>query len=247
MKKQLQKIAYTFAGAAIIVAVWWIAAAAYGKPLLLPTPAQAVKELGRELSRALFWRSFLASVLRSVLAFVAACLLATLCAYAGKAFAPVRHILAPVVGVLRSVPTMSVILLLVLWVGGDGTPLWVSGLVIFPVLYSGLSGALATIPRELEEAALLYGGRSAYKFFRVYLPLSAPAFLHVAGGAASLTLKLTVAAEVLAQTRNSIGLLMQQTRVYFQIGRLMALTVAVVLASLLLEWILYRIRRAVEY
>ncbi len=122
-----------------------------------------------------------------------------------------------------------------------------SGLVIFPVLYSGLEGALAAVPVELEETARLYGGNAWHTFAHVYLPLSAPSFLPVAGGAASLTLKLTVAAEVLAQTRNSIGMLMQQTRVYFEIGRLMALTVAVVVASLLLELIIYAVRKAVAY
>lgn len=42
-------------------------------------------------------------------------------------------------------------------------------------------------------------------------------------------------------------MLMQQTRVYFEIGRLMALTVAVVVASLLLELIIYAVRKAVAY
>ena len=40
---------------------------------------------------------------------------------------------------------------------------------------------------------------------------------------------------------------MQQTRIYFQVGRLMALTVAVVIAALALEFIVYLVRRAVEY
>jgi NitT/TauT family transport system permease protein len=251
VRKQAKNIVYTFLGAASIVAVWWIAAAIYDKPLLLPTPAEALRELGRELfvapRRALFWRSFFGSLWRSLAAFAAAGVLAGVFAFAGKAFAPLRRILAPVVGVLRAVPTMSVILLLVLWAGGDRTPLFVSGLVIFPVLYSGLEGALAAVPVELEETARLYGGNAWHTFAHVYLPLSAPSFLPVAGGAASLTLKLTVAAEVLAQTRNSIGMLMQQTRVYFEIGRLMALTVAVVVASLLLELIIYAVRKAVAY
>ena len=69
----------------------------------------------------------------------------------------------------------------------------------------------------------------------------------MAGGAASLSLKLTVAAEVLAQTRDSLGLIMQQTRVYFQIGRLLAVTVVVVAAALFLEFSVYLIRKAVEY
>ncbi len=238
---------YTVAGAALFVAVWWIAAAAYGKDLVFPTPAAAFKELWGELSSEYFWKSFFLSVLRSIAGFCGACVLAMLCAYGGKAWNPLKRILAPVIGIVRSLPTMSVILLLVLWTGNELTPLIVSGLVIFPVLYSGLDAALSSVPAELEETARLYAGSRAYKFAKVYLPLSAPAFLRVAGGAASLSLKLTVAAEVLAQTRDSLGLIMQQTRVYFQIGRLLAITVVVVAAALVLELAVALVRKAVEY
>ncbi len=244
---KLKGTIYTVLGAVLFVAVWWIAAAVYDKELIFPTPFGALEELRTVLTKAWFWRGFALSAVRALFGFVAACLLAVLCAYAGKAVPAVRSVLAPVVGILRSLPTMSVILLLVLWVSDQFSPILVAGLVIFPVLYSGIDAALCAIPRELEETARLYAPSKTYRFRKVYLPLSAPAFLHVAGGAASLTLKLTVAAEVLAQTRNSLGLLMQQTRIYFRIGRLMAITVVVVAASLCIEFFVYLLRRAVDY
>lgn len=247
MRQQAKNILYTLLGAGSVVAIWWIAAAVYRKPLLFPTPSETLRELWRELGSAFFWRGFAGSLLRSVLGFAGACLLALLCAYLGKICTPVRSVLTPVIGILRSVPTMSVILLLVLWTSNTVTPLLVAGLVIFPALYSGLDAALSSIPSELDETARLYGGNKLYRVFTVYMPMSAPAFLRVAGGAASLTLKLTVAAEVLAQTRDSIGMMMQQSRLYFQIGRLMALTVVVVLAGLAIEGIVALVRRAIEY
>lgn len=247
MKKELRKILYTVCGAALFVTVWWIAAIVYDKELIFPTPTDALREMGDILGESWFWRSFFLSLLRSFIGFACACALALICAFAGKAVPAVKSMLAPIIGILRSLPTMSVILLFVLWAGGELTPVLVAGLVIFPVLYSGIDAALSSVPRELEETARLYSGSAAYRFFKLYLPMSAPAFLHVAGGAASLTLKLTVAAEVLAQTRDSLGLIMQQTRIYFQIGRLMAITVIVVLASLIIEFAVFLLRKAVDY
>ena len=246
-RKKLREVAYVVLGAVLFIAAWWIGAAAYGKALIFPTPVEAVKTLGDELTSGLFWRGFAGSLGRSLLSFCTAVSAALLSAWAAQAWRPLRRILTPIVGILRSVPTMSVILLLVLWTNGDVTPVVVAGLVIFPVLYSGIDAPLCALPAELRETAKLYGGGATHTFFRVELPLSAPAFLRVAGGAAGLTLKLTVAAEVLAQTRDSLGLFMQQTRIYFQVGRLMALTVAVVIAALALEFIVYLVRRAVEY
>jgi NitT/TauT family transport system permease protein len=245
--RAVKNVIYTVAGAALFVAVWCVASAVYGKETIFPSPAVALERLAQELASAYFWRGFALTLLRSVMGFLCACVLALLCAFAGKAFSPLRNVLAPVVGILRSLPTMSVILFLVIWTSGFLTPVIISGLVIFPVLYSGIDAALCSVPRELEETARLYAKSSVYKFFRIYLPMSAPPFLKVAGGAASLSLKLTVAAEVLAQTADSIGFMMQQTRIVFDIGKLMALTVAVVVAALALEFAVYLVRRLFEY
>lgn len=245
--RAVKNVIYTVAGAALFVAAWCVVSAVYGKETIFPSPAVALERLAQELASAYFWRGFALTLLRSVMGFLCACVLALLCAFAGKAFSPLRNVLAPVVGILRSLPTMSVILFLVIWTSGFLTPVIISGLVIFPVLYSGIDAALCSIPRELEETSRLYAKSSVYKFFRIYLPMSAPPFLKVAGGAASLSLKLTVAAEVLAQTADSIGFMMQQTRIVFDIGKLMALTVAVVVAALALEFAVYLVRRLFEY
>ena len=243
MRKRIADILYTVAGAALIVAVWYISAAASGDRLLFPTPADAVQGLFACLRARWFWRAFFGSFFRAVIAFCISLGVAGLLAFLGKVCAPVRRILAPVVGTVRSVPTMSVILILVLLLGGDYTPVVVAGLVVFPVLYSGLLSAAAAIPQELDETARLYAPSKSYRFFKVTLPLLMPSFSLTASGALGLTLKLTVAAEVLAQTRQSIGLLMQQSRLTFDTGRLMALTLAVIAASLLSEGAVWCLRK----
>ncbi|MDE7394523.1 MAG: ABC transporter permease subunit [Clostridiales bacterium] len=247
MRKRISDILYTVAGAALIVAVWFICAAVSGDDLLFPTPADTVHALKACLKAGWFWRAFLKSGLRALVAFAVSLAEAGLCAFLGKTFRPVQKILAPIVGTVRSVPTMSVILILIILLGGEYTPVVVAGLVVFPVLYSGLWAAMATIPRELDETALLYAPSKPYRFFKVTLPLLMPSFSLTVAGALGLTLKLTVAAEVLAQTRQSIGLLMQQSQISFDTGRLMALTIAVIVASLLMEGLVWLVRRIFKW
>lgn len=235
-------VLYTILGAALIVAVWWGFTAAQGNRLLFPTPADTLDTLATCLKEAWFWRAFAGSVLRALLSFFVALFAAGLCAFLGKVWHPVKYILAPVAGTVRSLPTMSVILILGLWVGGDYTPVVVAGLVVFPVLYSGLLAAMEAIPRELEETGRLYAGRT-YRFFKATLPLLMPSFSLTMSGALGLTLKLTVAAEVLAQTMKSLGLLMQQSSIVFDMGRLMALTAVVIITSLAFEGIVWVVRR----
>ena len=243
MRKRVTDILYTVLGAALIVAVWFCCAAASGDRILFPTPADTLRAVFVCLRAAWFWRAFCKSVLRALIAFFVSLVAAGGLAFLGKVCAPVRRVLAPIVGTVRSVPTMSVILILVLLLGGETTPVVVAGLVVFPVLYSGLWAAVASIPKELDETALLYAPSRSYRFFKVTLPLLMPSFSLTASGALGLTLKLTVAAEVLAQTRRSVGLLMQQSRLTFDMGRLMALTIAVIGASLAFEGIVWLVRK----
>ena len=243
MKKRAADILYTVLGAALIVAAWYISAAASGDRILFPTPADTLRALGACFRAKWFWRAFFGSFLRALLAFAVSLGLAGLLAFLGKVCPPVRRVLAPIVGTVRSVPTMSVILILVLLLGGAYTPVVVAGLVVFPVLYSGLWAAVAAIPKELDETALLNAPSRPYRFFKVTLPMLMPSFSLCVSGALGLTLKLTVAAEVLSQTRQSVGLLMQQSRLSFDMGRLMALTIAVIVSSLLLEGVVWLVRK----
>lgn len=232
-------------GICIFVGVWWALAAGANNSLIFPTPWECLGDLWQTLGSKLFWRSFGGSFLRSTLGFTASVVAAVIFGYLGKVCKPVKLTLAPVVGILRSLPTMSVILLLVLWLD-ELTPLIVSGLVIFPTLYGGLDASLCSIPPELEETAKLYAGKRWYVVTRVYAPMSAKPFIKIMGGGASLSLKLTVAAEVLAQTRDSLGLIMQQTKVFFQMGRLVAVTAITVAASLIIELVFYIIYKVLE-
>ena len=62
-----------------------------------------------------------------------------------------------------------------------------------------------------------------------------PSAVKLAGAGLALTLKLMVAAEVLAQTANSLGGLMNLAKTYLETAELLALLLVTVAAGLLFE------------
>ena len=80
----------------------------------------------------------------------------------------------------------------------------------------------------------------------IYLPLSAPYVLKEAGGALSFSVKLVVSAEVLANTWQSLGGMMQETKVYNEIPQLFALVAVSFLAGLVLEFAVSLLAEAAE-
>ena len=211
------------AAAVVLLAIWQAAAMLYGSPLLLPAPGAALRQFFAYLSAASFWQAFLGSVGRSLLGFLLSAAATALCAGLSAVCRPVRAFLTAVVGVLRALPTISVIVLLVLLTGSRLT------------LYSAVTAGADGVDRGLIEAAALDGASQWQAGLRVVCPLVLPAFFESAATCASLTLKLVVAAEVLAHTRVSLGLMMQQAQLLFETGRVLALTLAVIVGALLIE------------
>lgn len=229
--------------AAAIFAAWQIAAISINESLLLPTPMQTVKELFFTLSQTYFYRALLSTFVRGAVGFLLSVVLAVTVAAIGFVFRPFRLFFRTVVAILRAVPTMSVILFMLLWSNTSLTPILVSTLVIFPILYSALTAAYDGIDPQLTEYARLTSLSRTAKLRRIYLPLCVPSFLETCASTASLNIKLLIAAEVLAQTRRSLGLLMQMAQVSFQTGRLLALTLAVIVLAALLEGLFLLLRK----
>ena len=113
---------------------------------------------------------------------------------------------------------MAVILLAVVWLDNSEVPLLVGFLICFPLLYNTCHTALESVDGELLEMADVYHMRPVDKLTGIYLPAVFPVVTEGAKSAVSLTVKVVIAAEVLAQTRVSIGLLMQQDSVMFEIA-----------------------------
>ena len=143
---------------------------------------------------------------------------------------------------------MAVVLLLVIWAGAKLAPIIVAALVIFPSLYASFYDALTGVDRELVEMCKVCGGGKKDLLFKVYIPLSAPACSLSVSANLSLSLKLTIAAEVLAATANSIGHTMQLAQIYYDTAQLLALTTATVIVAVIMEKLVYLIlKRAFSF
>lgn len=221
--------------------VWLIAYFCVNNEYVLPSIGATFSQMGKllftggETARA-FWTAFAHTLLRTfgafAFSFFAGALLAVLALLQNWA----RAFLAPIVSVLRTVPTMAIILILLLWTSPAFAPVVVSVLVLLPAVYSAVLAALDEVTEGYGEMARSYRVGTGRKIFRMYLPLSLPSVLKQSGGIFSLGLKITVSGEVLASSYPGLGWLMQDAKlVPDMLPSLLALTVLTVLLGFLLE------------
>lgn len=218
-----------FVGAIIIWQIFaWITTATSSPLLTFSAMFDVLKE-------KIFYVSFFYTFLRALAAFAVSFILAFVFALLSATNDNVRRIFAPVVTTLRSIPTMAIVLIFILSMTASITAIFVGMLVLFPTFYAALLPAAQGVNKDLVEISLVCGASRLQRLKYVYLPSIAPVAVENGISGLSLSIKLIVSAEVLAQTAKSIGMMMQSARAYLETERLLALTVIVVAVCIIID------------
>jgi NitT/TauT family transport system permease protein len=236
--KKLLLDAAPFASVALFLAVWAGASAAIGAEIILPAPRTVFSDFSALLSDAEFWRAIGGTLMRTLVSFSISFGLALLLSVVAFLVPAAEKALSPLVTIARATPTMSIILLSLIWLTSATSPILIACLIIFPLLYSDFCSALKSIDPALLNMARLYRVRKADIVLRLFIPGIAPSALDAMRSGISLNMKVLIAAEVLAQTAESIGLKMQIARMFLDTADLLAWTAAAILLSYALEFIM---------
>lgn len=229
------KIALSVMAVLLWLIVWHIAAIRLGKPLLLPTPLVVAKRLGELIVTSNFWRYTLRSLLRVLGGIVLGVGIAVIVAALTAAFRPAELLLSPLITVIKTTPVASFIILAMLWISDDILPVFISFLMVFPVVWANLHTALRAIPTSYHELASVYRLPLWRRIRRIYAPHALPYFLSACKSSLGLAWKAGIAAEVIALPALSIGKQLNESKLYLETTDLFAWTVVVVVLSLVLE------------
>ena len=137
------------ASVVFLLVVWGIAYFAIGNQYLLPSPWETVKAAVSLLGTGGFYAAFFSTIGRAVVAFLLALIFGVglaLVAYLYPAFGGILRI---PVAILRSMPTMAVLLLILVGVSPAIAPIVIGVLTLFPLLYSSTHSALLAVDKEL--------------------------------------------------------------------------------------------------
>ena len=135
------------------VAVWAALALLVNRELLLPAPWVVVHRLCELAATAAFWRITAVSIGRVLLGITAAVALGTGMAVACAASKTADALLRPLMTVVKSTPVASFVVLALVWIARDWLPVFISLLMVLPVVWSNIcTGIRSTDPALLELA-----------------------------------------------------------------------------------------------
>lgn len=228
------------------VLFWVIAYQLIANDYLFPSFTKTMKEMGKLFYQKHFLNSFLATFLRCLQVFAYAFLFGCALAIISYLLPVFFKILAPIITLLRALPTMAIIVMILLWTTPKDAPVVVAFLGLFPMLYTGIYNSLSGIDKKLLEMCKIYKVPLFKRIFVMYFPLAMPSLLRECGAGLSFSLKLIVSAEVMANTFISLGGMISEAKVYLMIPKVFALTVLVVVVGIVMEMILLALASFME-
>ena len=216
-------------------AVWWIGSSLLGNPLLLPTPVQVLRCLGRLMATSAFWQITLVSIGRILLGVACAVVLGTALAVLTSRSHLMNTLIAPALTATQATPVASFTILVLIWLDRDYVPVLICALMGLPVVWNSVTAGIRVTDPQLLEMAQVFRLSRWQILKRIYVPSVMPFFRTACSSALGLGWKAGIAAEVLTVPRSSIGRMISESKLYLMTEELFAWTLMVIALSLLLQ------------
>ena len=240
----LTKTLITVGVFAFWVVLWQIIYEKVGKDIIVPSPYNTWLRIKSLLGEREFWEITGSSVSRILQGFVCGTLLGALLAILTSASKVFYALFKPVISIARATPVASLTLIMVVWVTNQRVPLFIVGLMVFPVIWGNTYEGIKNTDRKLLEMSKSFSVGAFGRFLHIYIPSVYPYFIAGVSTSLGLAWKSGVAAEILGSTQNSMGQQINDAKVYLDSEGKFAWTVVVIVLSIVFErlivWVLGR-------
>lgn len=235
---------YTMISALFLIVVWAVLAHVVDMELKLPSPQRTLTAIIAIVNSKWFWESVGSTLIRLVEVFIISMVGGSLLGILAGFFPALDYILRPGILLIRSTPTVVVILLAFIWIGQEFAPQLVGFMVIFPIVYSNILSGLRNVDHKLVEMGRLYK-LSPFKMLReIYIPSIEPYVRAAMSSAIGLNMKIMIAAEVICQPKFGVGTRLQQERMLANIPELIAWGIIAIIFVAIIERLVSKIRPA---
>lgn len=213
-------------------------------PIFLVGPADTVKVLSVQVLSPVFWRTIWFSFSRISLGFFLAFLAGLMTGSLAFAVLFFDELLSPAIQLMKSVPVASFVILALIWTGSENLSVFISFLVVYPVIHINTIAGLSHADDRLLEMARVFRvpvWKQVLSIYRISLYPYLESGLKTALG---MGFKSGIAAEVIGVPSGSIGEGLYLSKIYLDTAELFAWTLTIIFVSAVFERLfLYLLRK----
>ena len=233
----IKKILLTISITVIWISVWQCIYFFVDNPLFVESPYNVFIRFLELVKHFAFWKTVFLSVSNILIGFVLGVLFGTIMAFISindfldKLFAPLKII-------IRATPVASFIMLTWIWLKRSDIPIFISFLMVTPIVWGNVSTGIKNIKKEHMELAYIYKFSRIKKLKSIYLPSVMPYFATSVCTSSGLVWKAGIAAEVLCQPQGTIGANLFEAKGFLETLDVFVWTGVVITISIILERII---------
>lgn len=217
----------------LLFLIWQIIAWKIDNENLFPALPALIRTLGRLVIEPHFYQAIGTTLLRGCIGLVIALVGAGCTALLLNRSETMRHLFAPWLALMRSVPIISFILLALIFLHPDSIPLLIAFLTMYPLLTENLLKGLGQFRPEYRVMARQFQLGFWNRLFQIDYPQLKPFLFSGLASALGFGWRAIIMGEVLAQCAEGIGSEMKRAQLFIAVPELMAWT----LMAILLGWL----------
>ena len=216
--------------------IWQILSMIVNQEILLVSPVLAVKTLYIMLGESEFWVSIGHSFVKVFFGFVLGMVVGTSLAILSYRFKSIRVLLEPLIVTVQTVPVVSFIILLLVWIRPINLSIIVAFLMVVPIFYRNIGVGLNSVDNQLLEISRVYNIPITKKIRYLYISVLGPHMKSACEVGIGFCFKSGIAAEVIGMPVNTIGEKLYQSKIYLNTSELFAWTISIIILSLLFKY-----------
>ena len=235
----MKKLAYSIGKGALAISfwigVWFVIASIVDVELIVPTPLSVIRSLWTLVNTSDFWISTFFSFSRVATGVILSLAIGCLTAFLTWRSNTVDTLLSPLLSIIKATPVASFIIIAWIWFDTSLLPIFISSLIVIPIITSNVKQGFLSVDKELVEIARAYKLSFLKKLFKLYIPSVAPYFIAACKASLGMAWKASVAAEMIVLSKNSIGKEIYEAKLSLEAAPVFAWTIVIIVLSIVIE------------
>lgn len=219
----------------LALAVWQLLAMSVGQQLLVPTPFSVAVRLGTIWQETNFWATLWFTFRKIVAGFLLGLIFGLVLGTLAGRFPLFEILFRPWAVMIKSIPVASFIIICLIWMSSSQLSVFISFLMVLPIIYTNVLQSVRSADRQLLEAVQIFHLSWPKRVLYLWLPQMKPYLISACTVSLGISWKAGIAAEIIGIPTGSIGRMFYDAKVYFNTVDLFAWTVIVVVISVLFE------------
>jgi NitT/TauT family transport system permease protein len=233
----------TIIGILLIILFWYLIYIITNNPLLIPSPQNVFGEIIYLFNDDSFYIDLINTFLKIVVGFIISVVIGIPIGLITGLNKNIFEIFRPILMLIQSSPVVSYIAIAMLWFGiGFYTPVFVSFMVIFPVIVLNISEGVKSTDKKLLEMAKVFNIDNSKILFKIYFPSLIPFLKSTLNMTSGSMWKSVVVGEFLAGDRG-LGVSLSFSKIALNTDRVYAYTILLAIFGMITEKIIKEISK----